>query len=293
MIATALLVSALTITGCPSSPPPISFASPREATEAFGRVEDNLNAIAGALFCKATLSVRFRDEGGTVRRFIAHPGVLVFEQPRCMILEIRSALGPVLGRVGSNDEYYWFWVDTPDLRKLWFGQWGLLTPSSRARFAIPPNELLDALFLRPLEEFARSGLQPLLERVGPQRWLLFQRLDARGRPYVRRAARLDSKPPHLPIEIIDYSVDGVVRMRSRLGAYKPIASDVAALIPHKYVIEWPASDAEFRMDLSSVGYRDSDLPFCDFPEDWSGERESLDAAPAFSIPRPASEKASL
>jgi hypothetical protein len=52
-------------------------------------------------------------------------------------------------------------------------------------------------------------------------------------------------------------------------------------------VYWELDQAEMRLDLDEVRCRTKDVPFCDLPERWEGEVESLDelAVEAFEPPQ--------
>lgn len=277
---TALILALLPLSAC-NRPAEILYASPDEARSALDRINTNLAAITGTLSCQpARVSFKYRDPQGRVQRFIGHPAAMLFEPPRCMLLEIRSALGPTVAHVGTNDDRYWFWVDAQDVRKLWWGTWAGLEQNIARRGIIPADKLLEALMLGPLVQYERSGLHPLLQYVDEQPWLIFQALDRRGWPYVRRAMLLDRKPPYLPIRIIDHDEQGRVAMLAQLRNYKRVggAASDGPYIAHGYVVDWPLDDVEFRMDFDRVRFREMEFPFCEFPPQWNGEIECFDEA---------------
>lgn len=255
---------------------------PRDAREAMQRINDNLAKIDRTLYCKDALaSFRFRDSNGRDRRFVGHRATVIFEAPRCLYYDIKSPLAGSVARIGSNDERYWLWTDTPEARKLWHGTWEALEEGRARRLAVPPNQLLDALMMRPLPLHLSDGLKPLLETDGEHCRLLFLYLDEGGWPYVQRELLLDRRPPYMPIEIIDRLSDGRVAMHAYLKGYKPVSGTGAdgPYTARKYVVYWEVDQAEMRLDLSDVRYRTKDVPFCDFPDAWEGEIEMLDEAP--------------
>jgi hypothetical protein len=291
IIATSVCVFLLLlIAGCPPPPP---F---RDARAAMRHVNDNLTKIDGALYCNssALVSFRFRDAEERDRRFIGHPTTVIFEAPRCLYFDIKHSLGGSVAHIGSNDERYWVWVDTPELRKLWWGYWDDEDGGrSSGGLPIPPGLLLDALLMRPLPESVPGGLPPLMIDGNTCR-LLFQRLGQDGWPYVAREMVLDKRPPYQPVEIIDRLSDGRVVMQARIGKYRPVkdtGKDGPQTARH-YVVHWPLNEAEMRLDLGRVRYRTKDVPFCEFPEYWQGEMEQIDAPPAIKFSAPAEEGSS-
>lgn len=254
---------------------------PRDAQDAMRRINRNLDGIKRALYCPARVSFRFRDSNGADRRFIGQGATVIFESPRCLYFDIKHALAGSVGHIGSNDERYWMWADLTDTRKLWYGSWASLEEGMARKLVVPPDQLLDALLMRPLPEQLPDGLYPLLERNELGQRLLFMELDETGWPWARREVVLDSKPPYMPIEIVDRLKDGRVAMRATLSGYKRLDEDdpSAPFTARRYVIKWEQDDAEIRLDLTGVRYRTKDIPFCDFPDGWTGEVELLDIAP--------------
>jgi len=255
---------------------------PRDARQAIQRINDNLAKIDGALYCPALTSFRFRDANGADRRFIGHPATVIFEAPRCLYFDIKSALAGTVARIGSNDEHYWLWIDTAETRKLWHGRWEALRPGGVRRMAVPPNELLVALMMRPLPEWMPGTSKPLLWISGNVHRLVFVGLDEAGWPYTKRELLLDPQPPYMPAEIIDRLPDGRVVMHAYLRNYKPVkgSGPDGPHTPRNYVVYWELDEAEMRLDFSDVRYRTKDTRFCDFPEAWEGDVESLDEPPA-------------
>ena len=254
---------------------------PRDAREAVWRINRNLDAFEGALYCKASVSFRFRDANGADRRFIGQPATVIFEAPRCFYFDIKHTLAGSVAHIGSNDERYWMWADYSNTRKLWYGTWAALQDGLSKRLLVPPDQLLDALMMRPIPEQLPDGLYPLLERGANGQRLLFMEQDENGWPWARREIVLDKNPPYLPVEIVDRLEDGRVAMQATLGRYKRLdeAGPNAPYTPRRYVLKWELDNAEIDLDLSSVRYRTKDVPFCEFPYGWTGEVEELDLPP--------------
>ncbi len=274
------------LAGCAA--PQIRYAPPAETREVVTAILDNARRLSGTLYGKpALVSFRFRDEQGRDRRFIGHPAVLLFRPPRCLRLEVRSSLGPVVARIGSNDQRYWAWVDAGDLKKLWWGSWDALESGRARSFYIPPDDLLDVLLLRRSaamgepDEHGDLRVGPLLEYRGRQRWLIVQKLGPDAMPAVRRIMRLRDRPPHLPVRIIDYTADGRVWMDATLGGYaRPAGDPHGPWLARRFVLRWPQRQAELRLDLLRVRLRTLDVPFCRFPARFAGQIESLDEPPS-------------
>ena len=267
-------------TGCPNggATPGVRPVPPRDAREALQRINDNLSRIDGALYCKARTSFRFRDRNGKDRRFIAHPATVIFEPPRCLYFDIKHALGGSVARIGSNDERYWLWIDTPEARKLWYGGWDDLQAGRARQMAIPPDQLLDALMMRPLPQELPGTSKPLLLKDGQTHRLLYAKCTGDDWPFVKREIRLDPRPPYMPLEIIDRLADGRVAMHAYLKKYEAVSGTGGGgpQIARRYVVYWEVDRAEMRLDLSDVRYRTKETPFCEFPDMWQGEVESLD-----------------
>ena len=265
--------------------PRIKPVPPRDARQAMERINENLEKIEGALYCPGLTSFRFRDANGADRRFIGHRATVIFEPSRCLYFDIKHSLGGSVARIASNDEQYWLWVDTPETRKLWYGRWDVLEAGGARPLAVPPNQLLDALMMRPLPMWLDGALKPLLRIDGNDHRLLFIGLAEDGWTYVKRELVLDPKPPYMTLEIVDRGSDGRVVMHAYLKKYRPV-KDTGRDGPwtaRKYVVYWELNRSEMRLDFSDVRYRTKDTPFCDFPHEWEGEVESLDEAPAANL----------
>ena len=257
----------------------VQVRPPIEAQQALDRINENLGKINDALYCKpALVSFRFRDSEGGDRRFVGHPATVIFEAPSCLYFDIKSTLAGSVARIGANDERYWLWIDVSDTRKLWYGTWKALEAGGARRIAVPPDRLLDAMMMRPLPMAMMQAQRPLLLGNKHEQRLIFLADDSANWPFAQREFLLDTKPPYMPIEIIDRMVDGEVVMHAHLSRYKPVRGtgpDGPQTARH-YVVYWPADGAEMRLDFSDVRYREKDTPFCEFPEGWQGEVELLD-----------------
>ena len=279
----------LLIAGCDGGlaiRPRVKPVPPRDAREAMERINENLEKIDGTLYCPALASFRFRDANGKDRRFIGHKATVIFTAPRCLYFDIKHALGGSVARIGSNNDQYWLWIDTPEQRKLWHGRWVVLEAGGARRMAVPPDQLLDALMMRPLPTWLDGTRRPLLRVDGNDHRLLFIGLDDEGWTYAKRELVLDPKPPYMPLEIIDRQSDGRVVMHAYLKKYRPVkgSGSEGPWTARRYVVYWELDQAEMRLDLSAVRYRSKDLPFCVFPEAWEGEIESLDEPPRIDLP---------
>jgi hypothetical protein len=273
---TTLLLTGLLalLAGCP----PSTGRAPVDRREALERVNDNLSEMNAPLQCTALVSFSFRDAEGKMHRFIGHEARLIFQTPQSLLFDVRSLAGTV-AQFGSNDDRYWLWIDVPDLRKLWWGHWQRVSADSERKLPVPPNELLDALMLRPLPESLEGGQLPVLRIEGEDHRLTFIRLSAARQPIGWREIRLDPRPPYQPLEVIDRLPDGPIVMRAQLMDYRRVGSD-GAFTPRRYIVVWPRNDAEMRLDILQATLR-PELPadVFEFPSGWQAEREQIDAPP--------------
>lgn len=281
-------VAGLTLlAGCPPRPLELRYES---AANDLRRLQDNYARIDAPLYATGRTDISFREDGVT-RRFLGHPATLIFAPPRCLYLSIKSALGPELARLGANDARYWFWVDTDQQRKLWWGEWRGDMAQLRSDVPIRPDRLLDALLLdAPPAAVDPRGVKALLvvRTAGdPQPTLLFQQLDAQGWPRVVRSIRLSSDTQRLPVEIVDFDEGGRPVMRSQVARWRAIADagPDAVLIPHEYRIRWPQEGAACDLYFDDVRYRTKDTPFCDFPDQFDGQIERLDGSAGSALSR--------
>lgn len=275
----------------PGCPPVRWGVAPRDAHEALRRVNDNLAKIAEmkveeegeALFCKpALVSFRFRDADQRDHRFIGHAATLIFQPPRSLYFAIKSLTGDV-AMVGSNAESYWIWVE-PELHKMWWGRWATLESGAVPRLLIPPDQLLDVLMWRPIPEALKGGGRPLLvKRLTPTNdcegySLLFSRTPDNGWPYTARELKFKCLEPYQPSEIIDRKPDGTVLMHATLENYQRVGED-GPWIPRRYVVNWPLSGTEMRLDIEGAKFRKEQAPQTfDRPEPSEGwEVEQIDA----------------
>lgn len=271
--------AALLATGCPPLGRPGFVPATRQ--EALRSVNDNLAQLTSPLQYKGLVSFRFRDEKGHDRSFIGHDASIIYAPPRGLRFDVRSLAGTI-ARFGSNDEQYWVWVDLPDLRKLWFGAWhNAADPVVARRLPVPPNDLVDALMLRPIPEPGPDSADVVLRVVGNDARLLYW-LGQPGGHRLLREIKLDTKTPnHDPREVTDRTPEGEIVMQATLDNYKPIGPD-GPRTPRRYVVQWPQQHAEMRLDVTSARFRPEIEPdLFAFPTGWKGEWEQIDenAAP--------------
>jgi len=259
------------IAGCP----PQHGQAPASRREALDRVNTNLGKIRDPLQCSALASFRFRDSKGTDRRFIGHEARLIFQNPQSLLFDVRSLAG-VIAQFGSNSERYWVWID-PEIRKLWWGHWDRVRQDTPHALPIPPDDLLDALMLRSLPATLEGGQLPVLRKLDHDHRLLFVRLGHDGQPSGLREIHLDSCEPYQPREIIDWLPDGEMAMHALLSNYRRVGSG-GPYTPRRYVVYWPLSQAEMRLDILRATWR-PDLPaeVFEFPVGWEGDIERVDA----------------
>jgi hypothetical protein len=271
-VLTAILVF---VAGCPL-PPAVPPSSRREAIE---RVNSNLGRIEQPLQYTGWVSFKFRDERDRMHAFDLNEARLTYAPPQSLLFDVRSSLAGTVAQFGSNDQQYWLWVDVPDFRKLWRGTWQHVSSDEERKLPIPPNELFDALMLRPLPESLEGGQLPLLRIEGENYWLLFVRLGAGGQPIGYREIRLDPRPPYQPLEVLDHLPDGALLMDAQLGDYQRVGTD-GPFTARRYVVRWPQHAAEMRLDITGAKFR-TNLPEGLFaaPEGWQGEIEEIDPAP--------------
>lgn len=282
----------LALAGCTQPRAEVTYRPPADADAALTKINANLKRLDQPLSARdALVSFRFRDTNGQDRRFVGHPARILYNQPQCLYFDIRSIVG-LVAHIGSNDERYWFWVDTEDTVKLWYGSWAALEAGAAAEVALPPDRLLAALLWQPLPERLRNGSRPMLAeaRVAdstapPTQSLVYLSVAGPdGWPYVAREIQLD-QDSGLPTLIRDFDADGQVLMRAELRDYRPMgqAPEPAPLTPRRYVVYWPQQQAEMRLDIGTLEFTDRVVP-CDFPEGWTGERENLDRLSPAKIP---------
>ncbi len=264
----------VSIAGCP----PSAGVAPTSRREALERVNKNLGCINQPVQCGGLVSFKFLDAQRKPHRFVACDAGLVFHAPQALRFEVRHLAGTV-AQFGANADRYWVWTDVPDARKLWWGEWRRIRGLSRTKLPVPPDELLDALMLRPLPESLEGAQRPVLRVEGDDQRLLFTRLGADRQPTGLREVRLDPREPYQPLEIIDRLPDGAVIMQAHLSDYRRIGAD-GPLTPRRYVVTWAQSGAEMRLDILKAAFR-PDLPddVFDFPADWRYESEQIDAPP--------------
>lgn len=250
--------------------------APIDRREALSRVNDNLAEIDRPLQYTALLSFSFRDEDGKMHRYLGQESSLLFSPPGNLRVDVRSPLGAV-AQFGANAERYWLWVD-PELHKLWWGTWNNAAAAVTRRLPVPPNELFDALMLRPLPEMLEGDVLPVLRVVGDDQRLIYVRLGPDRQPSSYREIRLDPKPPYQPREIIDRRPDGAIVMHAQLDDYRELWTD-GAITPRRFVVAWPEREAELRMDVLRARPR-PDLPedVFSFPDGWEGQIECIDVA---------------
>jgi|GEM_PF-1001607 len=271
MLLTAL---AVLICGCP---PPRDL-TPVTRREALLRVNDNLARLDRPVQYAAVVSFRFVDSEGRTRSFVGHDARLLFAPPQSLLFDVRSLAGTV-AQFGSNDERYWVWIE-PEVNKLWWGRWDQSREQALEKLPVPPNELMDALLLRPLPETLEGGLLPVLRKADDDCRLLFVRLGIDRQPSGMREIQLDPRPPHQPLEIVDWLPDGQVAMHAILRDYQRIGAD-GPYTPRRYIVTWPRQRAEMRLDVLRATFRlDIGSEVFEFPTGWRGETEQIDAEPA-------------
>lgn len=256
----------------------------REAKEALFRVNSNLAKIDRPLNCKGTVSLRFRDTAGKQQVFIGNPVAIHVGQPQCLRFDVKSLAGSV-GRMGSNDDFYWMWVTAGDTQKMWWGTWAALKSGRARRVAVNPRQLLDAWLMQPLPAELPDGTKPILIAegfMGRQRRLLFPAMNSENWPAIQREVFLDPDPPYQPTRVIDRRPDGEIFMDARLGRFTPLddTGADAPLTARSFDVDWPLGGAVMSLSLDSVRFYDAEAPFCEFDpsakDAFKGEKECLD-----------------
>ncbi|MGE3181475.1 MAG: hypothetical protein AB7N71_07590, partial [Phycisphaerae bacterium] len=259
------------LTGCPEGRPPGMrlYPPPTSGDEALRRINDNLLLMNEKVECQAVVTFKFEDESGVYRRFIGHEASLRFRTPQCLRFSVRGLTGEI-AQFGSNDEYYWFWVE-PELNTMWWGSWASRYSVSEERLPIPPKRLLDSLMLRSFP-MTLDDIPPVLRRNGAGYALVYIREDGTD----ARELRLD-KESGLPYELIDRDRAGTVLMRAQLKNYQRIG-EYGPFIPRRYIVEFPSNRGFMDLKINEAKFR-ATLPdwFCDYPAQWSGKLENLDA----------------
>jgi len=265
------------VAGCPPGPRCEAPASRRVALE---RVNANLGQIQQPLSCTGLVSFRFRDDRDRTHSLTAQEARLIYRPPQDLYFDVRATLGGSVARFGSNAERYWLWVDVGDARKLWWGTWEHASGGGERRLPVPPNDLLDALLLRPLPESLEGGQLPLLRVDGSDHRLIFVRIGPGHQPSGWREVRLSPCEPYQPVEVVDRLPDGQVVMQARLDHYERVGG-AGPYTARRYVVQWPLHAAEMRLDILTARFRsDPSVEVFAFPADWQGDSECLDAGGA-------------
>lgn len=273
-----VLLSGL-IAGCP---PGNLHLQPQSAPDALTYINRNIDRIAEPVTTRdALVTLEIKDAEGRTHLMLLQPAKLLFAAPRCLRFDIRHVSAGKVAEVGSNDARYWLALEVED-RQLWWGTWAALEAGQARRLALPPDQLLDALMMRPLPVALSGGVRAILRapESGYERHLEYMKLSPEGWPYVARVVVLSPATDYYPAEIIDYDAAGEVRMHAWLSAYRPIrdtGSD-GPRVPHEYQIHWPVDEARLRLSLRAVQYRPEGVP-CDFPAGWVGPQTCLDGPP--------------
>lgn len=276
----ALAGLAMALCGCPPKAAELTW---RDARPVLDRINASVGVGEVAVRDKsAVVSLAFRDDNGTLRRFLGHPATLVFRAPRCLYFDIKSAVAPgSLAHFGSNEERFWIWVDVPDERKLWWGYWADLNDQNRDEFAVPPDELLNALCLRDLPTALEPGLTPLLMEFGGRQRLLYMAHNADGWLYVAREVLLEPSGAR-PAEILERDATGKLRMHAWVSAFRAVEGG-QGFVPGRLVVKWPQDDGEVRLDLNGPAVFDKDVDICEFPSGWQGDVEQLGKGAKLSL----------
>lgn len=257
---------------------PRASVPPVDVYQALERVNTNLSQVDEPLYYKARVRFSFRDNEGRKRHLPGSDARVIFSQPNHLLFDIKGLTG-VIAQLGSNAERYWFWVE-PEVNKLWWGTWTAEAGPQSAELPVPPDQLLDALMLRPLPTDPSAGLMPALRVEGTDYRLLYTFTDALGNVVAWREIKLDRYAPYQPVEIVDRlpaGDEGGVLMRASLGTYKRVGGDGPYTARH-YDIRWPQNDARMVVDIGKALFR-PELPesIFAFPEQFPGTMERIDA----------------
>lgn len=274
----AALLLLLAVAGCCRS------VAPADVHMALQRVNANQAGIDQPVQCKGWVSFRFRDADGHTHRYLSDDASLIFAAPRGLRFDVRHSLAGSVAQFGSDGRRYWLWVE-PETPKLWWGHWACVERGAATRLPIPPDQLLDALLLRPLPETLADGRPPRLEQRWAHYWLVYDHQTPSGQSAGRREIRLDRCEPYQPVEIIDRRPDGRIVMHARLKSYARIGPD-GPLTPRRYVVTWPLDDAKMNLDIHRARFRPELEPadVFEFPTQWHGDIEVLDAPDCLTDP---------
>lgn len=250
---------------------------PANTADAVAQINANFDQIREPIVASGLLSMKFRNANGNMRDTGLLDAKLYYDAPRRFRLDLRQGLAGTVAQFGCNEKRYWIWTDLDEeSRKLWWGEWALLTPRANAQMPVPPDQFLDALMLDPLptNELRLSG--PVLQEHESVYRLIYSRIDAAGRAQGFKEVRLSEAPPYLPKDIIERRADGTVAMLAKLSKYEPLG-DGGPLTAREYVVTWPNQGSELRLSLMSARFdaRVQALAFA-FPSDWKYASERLD-----------------
>ncbi len=252
----------LPLFGCPpqtgqiTDTPPPSVAEPRELSEIVQAVNDNAERLTQALWSNSVhVTARFLDRKGK-EHIYTFDGSLLFKRPRYLRMDLRHGLGTPVMQVGSNDEFYWCWIE-PEMEQMWWGRHVYAGKSCVKSVTVRPEQMVAALGIGGLPPVDDDLIGPL-RSFGREFDILYYAApdDEHGRRFVRQYY-IDRAPPHQIRLIAFLDRFGRKEMTAYLDDYKP-AWEGGPWVAHAVSIFWPKDESKFTITMDRAAGRSED-----------------------------------
>ena len=269
ILATAVALGAMGLTGCPPTCPETKVSLEDLVIEYNTNVER-----AGRLWARARIEVTVRDPKtklpfvwGSASPLAAPNGMLLLRKskttrlgPHDFVLIGREA-GVELFRMGSStaDAAYYFWYAFGDHSGGFWGRLALAGAPGIEGLPIDPTQLLAVLGICGLpDDFTQPPTVALTMSNDPCAYVAtyLDRQPVTGRILFKREIyfRWEEGKPRRPFRVNFLDAGGVRVMTAKLKDYRPIQTggEAAPVIPTSIEIAWPQAGSRLRIRLSEM-----------------------------------------
>lgn len=240
---------ALLVAGCPprNGTMDLPLPPPQPLDRTIDLVNRNIARVSETLRALCEVDGEFRDSAGVMRHYNLD-GTLFVLPPDHFRFSLKS-LGDTRFVMGTNESAFWF-LDPKNAENNYCGS----VESERYPDDMPirPDQIVDALALRPLPTMPDAKYL-LVQRVeGPHQQILFiPRRPNSGEqhaPIIAKEYWIETRAPDRIRRVLFRDDRGAIEMDAQLSDHAPLAPG-GPVLPGTIIAHWPRQQAQLRIQI--------------------------------------------
>ncbi len=221
---------------------------PRSLDEIVSEINANAARLDRAIWSSSTRVTAHVVDKRKRKHTFNFDGTLLFDRPRNLRIDLRHGLGKPVMQIGSNDTFYWSWIE-PEMEQMWWGLHRNVGQSCSGTAGVRPEQMVAALGVGGLPD-ARDGLIGPRLTKGREFDILSYASSASGDRIVRQYY-VDRHPPYQIRLIAFLDESGQKEMSAYLDDFRE-AWEGGPMIAHTISIFWPKDDGKFTVKMRSA-----------------------------------------